>query len=98
MWRILQHCWSNVVITCILLACTKPTAAKVYTTDGIDQSLSNQTFDYVIVGCGIAGLVVANRLSEEPNSTVICLEAGPLYVSPSSIPSRGFRLIFFLPQ
>jgi heterodisulfide reductase subunit A-like polyferredoxin len=29
----------------------------------------NQTYDYVIVGGGITGLVAANRLSEDPTST-----------------------------
>jgi GMC oxidoreductase len=36
------------------------------------------TYDYVVVGCGIAGLVVSMRLSEDENVSVICLEAGPL--------------------
>ncbi|KAI9724093.1 MAG: hypothetical protein M1812_000812 [Candelaria pacifica] len=35
-------------------------------------------YDYVVVGCGISGLVVANRLSENRNVSVLCIEAGNL--------------------
>ncbi|EEB89979.1 hypothetical protein MPER_11873, partial [Moniliophthora perniciosa FA553] len=47
--------------------------AKIY--DSF-QEVPTNTFDFVVVGGGAGGLVVANRLSENPDVTVLVVEAG----------------------
>ena len=41
-----------------------------------DEKQLEGDFDYIVVGAGTAGCIVANRLSADPASRVLILEAG----------------------
>jgi choline dehydrogenase len=53
------------------------------------------TFDYIIVGAGSAGCVLANRLSEDPDISVCVLEAGPTDWNPYIHLPAGFLKVFY---
>lgn len=55
-------------------------------------------FDYVIVGAGAAGSLLANRLSEDPGVTVCVLEAGPPDRNPWIHIPAGFTKTLFDPR
>jgi choline dehydrogenase-like flavoprotein len=52
-------------------------------------SLLSSPLDYLIIGGGTAGLVLAARLTEDPNVQVGVLEAGKLRLGDPNIESMG---------
>ena len=57
-----------------------------------------ESFDYVIVGAGAAGCVLANRLTEDGAATVCVLEAGPPDRNPYIHIPAGFIKTLFDPS
>ena len=57
-----------------------------------------EIFDFVIVGAGTAGCVLANRLSADADVTVCVLEAGPRDWHPYIHIPAGFIKLFSMPK
>jgi choline dehydrogenase len=63
-----------------------------------EGAAAGDTFDYVIVGSGAAGSVLAHRLTEQPGATVCVLEAGPPDRHPYIHVPAGFTKMLFNPD
>ncbi|KAL2060753.1 hypothetical protein VTL71DRAFT_9395 [Oculimacula yallundae] len=61
---------------------------------------SNTTYDFIIVGAGIGGLTVADRLTEDPNTSVLVIEYGPFDQGEDAVlvPGSYFPVPYFWPN
>jgi choline dehydrogenase len=58
------------------------------------MAFRGKTFDYIVVGAGSAGCVLAARLTEDPKKSVLLLEAGPRDTDPWIHVPLGYGKLF----
>ena len=80
-----------------LIVCAVLILRAYYKHEAIDtkESELNGVYDYIVVGSGSAGSVVANRLANNGKTRVILLEAGPPSGLSNDIPNAATTALHF---
>ncbi|KAI1209556.1 GMC oxidoreductase [Annulohypoxylon truncatum] len=68
---------ANITVLAVSLLLSLTSSIHILPDSNGTLSLQN-SYDYIVVGAGIGGLVVANRLSEDPSVSILVVEAGEL--------------------
>ena len=59
------------------------------------SSIGDEAFDFIIVGGGTAGLVLANRLTIEPKVSVLVIEAGSDLLKDPKVTTPGLTTLLY---